>query len=293
MVKVRIQYDPINYGTEIAINGKYISKESRLYKIIEGKPIQEYLNIVTQLLINEWGKVEVDLVFSTLPEDQKELEMLFKRMKHVGKVQKLQLQTSQVKNKEVSITVIATMSSGKSTLINALLGQKLMPSSNQSCTAKMTEILDSDKEIFTAKAYDESHQVIEEVSDLTYEIMVRLNEDPSVHRIAVEGKVPFLDAQGTALMLVDTPGLNNSYRNYDEAFERIIENSENNLMIYVLNGTQFEISDETSLLRRIAKQMRKEGQKSRDRFLFVVNKMDAFYPEEESIERVVENAKKC
>lgn len=32
--------------------------------------------------------------------------------------------------------VVATMSSGKSTLINALLGQQILPSKNAACTAK-------------------------------------------------------------------------------------------------------------------------------------------------------------
>ena len=40
--------------------------------------------------------------------------------------------------------VIATMSSGKSTLINALLGQQILPSKNEACTAKTYSILDDD-----------------------------------------------------------------------------------------------------------------------------------------------------
>lgn len=33
------------------------------------------------------------------------------------------------------MVVVATMSSGKSTLINALLGKEILPSSNRACTA--------------------------------------------------------------------------------------------------------------------------------------------------------------
>ena len=40
--------------------------------------------------------------------------------------------------------VVATMSSGKSTLINALIGRELLPSSNCACTAKAVAILDND-----------------------------------------------------------------------------------------------------------------------------------------------------
>jgi predicted GTPase len=46
-------------------------------------------------------------------------------------------------NSECEIAVIATMSSGKSTLINSILSQELMPSKNTACTAKITRIKDN------------------------------------------------------------------------------------------------------------------------------------------------------
>ena len=49
------------------------------------------------------------------------------------------------------VNVIATMSAGKSTLINALLRKKLMPAKQEACTAIVTEITDKDKEVFEAK----------------------------------------------------------------------------------------------------------------------------------------------
>ena len=38
-------------------------------------------------------------------------------------------------NKVFPMAVIATMSSGKSTLINALIGKEILPSANAACTA--------------------------------------------------------------------------------------------------------------------------------------------------------------
>ena len=43
-----------------------------------------------------------------------------------------------INNSVFPINVIATMSSGKSTLINALLGKKMMPSKNEACTATIS-----------------------------------------------------------------------------------------------------------------------------------------------------------
>ena len=100
------------------------------------------------------------------------------------------------------INVIATMSSGKSTLINALLGKKLMPSKNEACTATITEILDNDSEQFAAVVYDEDNVELQQIPNLTYEIMNELNDDENVHKIAAQGNIPFLDAKSTALMLL-------------------------------------------------------------------------------------------
>ena len=45
---------------------------------------------------------------------------------------------------DFEVCVVATMSAGKSTLINAMLGSKLMPSKQEACTAIITRIKDED-----------------------------------------------------------------------------------------------------------------------------------------------------
>ena len=190
------------------------------------------------------------------------------------------------------VNVIATMSSGKSTLINALLSTKLMPSKNEACTATITEILDNDKNFFTAVACDDDQTVLRDIPELTYEIMSELNEDEKVYKIKVEGDIPFLDARTTALMLVDTPGPNNSQNEaHKKTTYRAINNDSNNLILYVLNGTQLKTNDDEALLKYVADQIKKGGKQVRDRFLFVINKMDGFNPEEEDIGKAVQSAK--
>ena len=198
-----------------------------------------------------------------------------------------------IKNSEFPINVIATMSSGKSTLINALLGKRLMPSKNEACTATITEILDNDREIFTAHVYDENGEVLHDIPDLTYDIMSDLNEDEAVYKIEAEGNIPFLDARSTALMLVDTPGPNNAQNQaHKNTTFRAINNDSNNLILYVLNGTQLHTNDDASLLSYVAEQIKKGGKQVRDRFLFVINKMDSFNPEEEDIGRAIQASRR-
>lgn len=185
------------------------------------------------------------------------------------------------------------MSSGKSTLINALLGKKLMPSKNEACTATITEILDNDMEIFAAVVHDEDDVVLQNIPELTYDIMSELNDDENVHRISATGNIPFLDANSTALMLVDTPGPNNSQNQaHKNTTYRAINSDANNLILYVLNGTQLSTNDDASLLSYVAEQIKRGGKQVRDRFLFVVNKMDGFNPEEEDIGKAITDAKR-
>lgn len=47
--------------------------------------------------------------------------------------------------KEKKIGIFATMSTGKSTLINALIGYNLCPSQNQACTTKVLKFTNNDE----------------------------------------------------------------------------------------------------------------------------------------------------
>ena len=181
-----------------------------------------------------------------------------------------------VQNNIFPIHVIATMSSGKSTLINALLRRKLMPSKNEACTAIITETLDDDGKDFSAIVYDRSDNEIKTIAQLTYEIMNELNSNEDIARVSVEGNIPFLEVTETRLRLVDTPGPNNARnQNHRETTYRNINSATENMILYVLNYTQLATNDDENLLHYVAEEIRKGGKETRDRFIFVLNKMDA------------------
>ena len=179
------------------------------------------------------------------------------------------------------VYIIATMSAGKSTLINALLARKLMPSKQEACTATITEIKDCDLEDFRAVVYDKDRHVIEEVPSLTYEVMQRLNDSKEVSVIGVEGKIPFVSSKDISLVLVDTPGPNNSRdEGHKAATYRMIDQSSKTLVLYILNASQFAVNDDNALLSDVAASMSVGGKQSKDRFIFVVNKLDDFRSED-------------
>lgn len=330
VAQIYVKYNPYKLETMIKVNGKEIEKDSGLFKVVKEKRLQEWVGQFPQMLIDELNTINFSIEFYGMALDWDDFEDVFQNAKEKGIIKGLELKfiegssDEDINQKIVDIftdlqngpiedfrdtrllkafdtinhsvfpvNVIATMSSGKSTLINALLCTKIMPSKNEACTATIMEILDNDKELFTAVAYDEKGEELQDIQELTYKIMNELNDDEKVHKIAVRGNIPFLDAHTTALMLVDTPGPNNSQNEaHKKTTFRAINNDSNNLILYVLNGTQLRTNDDEALLKYVADQIKKGGKQVRDRFLFVINKMDGFNPEEEDIGKVVQSAQK-
>ena len=192
------------------------------------------------------------------------------------------------KSSDFEVNVVATMSAGKSTLINSLLRQKLMPAKQEACTATITEIKDNDGDCFTAKVYDANGVLIQTHPELTFEIMERLNSNPDVSKIRVEGNIPFVASDDVSLVLVDTPGPNNSRDpEHRAATYRMLSESSKAVVLYILNATQLAVNDDYNLLSHVADSMRVGGKQSRDRFIFVVNKLDEFKKGEDSVDAAI------
>ena len=64
------------------------------------------------------------------------------------------------------IIIASTMSSGKSTFINALIGMDLLPTSNLACTHKIYRIIDIDEQKhFSCKCYNSEDFLIHSSSN--------------------------------------------------------------------------------------------------------------------------------
>lgn len=313
MAQVYVEYNPYRMDTKIFVNGNEISDDN-LLQYVKEKRLQEWVGGFPEQLTQALNSASFDVEFHGAELDYDDFKEAFQyaeqdgiirsanirfqegkpsddiNQKIVGVFTKLQegpmdeFRTPQLKKAFDSISstvfpiqVIGTMSAGKSTLINALLGRKLMPSKNQACTDKITEILDNDNDQFHAWVQDADGNTIDEYPDLTYDIMEQLNNDNTgkVRKIFVEGDIPFLTADDTALKLIDTPGTNNSRnQEHKNTTYRALESSSNSLVIYILNTQSLQTNDDDNLLRYVAEQIRKGGKQVRDRFLFVVNKID-------------------
>jgi len=184
---------------------------------------------------------------------------------------------------DFDVNVVATMSSGKSTLINAILGHDLLPAANEATTATITRIAD-DKALtgFRGVRIDKDEQVVDTEGKLTLDKVAEWNKLDDTLRIEIDGNIQAVQKrENVRLVLTDTPGPNNSQ---DEQHERVtmgfIQDSRRNpLILYVLNASQLGTNDDRRLLGLVAEAMRKGGKQGKDRFIFVINKMDVFDPE--------------
>lgn len=178
---------------------------------------------------------------------------------------------------DFDIAVIATMSSGKSTLINALLGQDLLPTANDATTAKISRIRDVDGvDGFSVSCKNKDEDLIYEETIATPELLQEYNKDKEVFYVDIEGDIPGISNQELRLNLIDTPGPNNSateeHRNV--TYSIINDTERQPIILYILDATKPEDESDAWLLQSIADKIKEGGQQAQDRFIFVMNKAD-------------------
>lgn len=321
MREILIKYNPYRLETDILIDGVAPKQNSRLN--FADRRLQEWIEELPEILFEECSSRDFKLIFHGTILDYEDVEAMAREAKSDGLNFELEhIAAKEVSDKEAAISeifdaiqagpfdelkqpdvvkafnmakssdfevnVVATMSAGKSTLINALLRQKLMPAKQEACTATITEIKDNDGSCFMAKVYDADGNLIQTHPELSFDIMDTLNSNPEVSKIRVEGNIPFVSSEDVALVLVDTPGPNNSRDpEHKAATYRMLSESSKTVVLYILNATQLAVNDDYNLLSHVADSMRVGGKQSRDRFIFVVNKLDDFKKGEDSIEAAI------
>ena len=187
---------------------------------------------------------------------------------------------NQAVSSEFEMAVVATMSSGKSTLINAMLGRELLPARNEATTATLAKIYDEDgAEYFKGKSYDKDHNELDSRDPLKLSDMNALNDNPQTSLIEIYGDILGIASKDLRLVLTDTPGPNNSRTDeHKQHTYSLLTADYKPMILYVLNGTQLETKDDDSLLHDVAEAMKSGGRQAQERFIFILNKADEFDP---------------
>jgi len=321
MKEMLIKYNPYRLETMVSVDGDAPQQKSKLN--FGDRRLQEWVEELPEIIFEEYRTRQFKITFHGTILDFEDVEAMAREARKDGfNIELEHIPAKEVADKENAISeifdeiqrgpfdelkqpdvvkafnmakssdfevnVVATMSAGKSTLINSLLRQKLMPAKQEACTATITEIKDTDGECFTAKVYDADGTLIQSHPELTFEIMEKLNSNPAVSKIRAEGNIPFVSSEDVSLVLVDTPGPNNSRDpEHRAATYRMLSESSKAVVLYILNATQLAVNDDYNLLSHVADSMRVGGKQSRDRFIFVVNKLDEFKKGEDSVDAAI------
>lgn len=321
MNEMLIKYNPYRLETTILVDGDAPQQKSKLN--FADRRLQEWIEELPEIIFEEYRTREFKIIFHGTILDYEDVEAMkneaskdgfnielehipakevadkensiseiFEEIQH-GPFEELKQPDvikafNMAKSSDFEVNVVATMSAGKSTLINSLLRQKLMPAKQEACTATITEIKDTDSDCFVAKVYNSNGDLIQSYPELTFEIMEKLNSNPDVSKIRAEGNIPFVSSEDVSLVLVDTPGPNNSRDpEHRAATYRMLSESSKAVVLYILNATQLAVNDDYNLLSHVADSMRVGGKQSRDRFIFVVNKLDEFKKGEDSVDAAI------
>ncbi|HBB13434.1 MAG TPA: hypothetical protein DCZ76_04070 [Treponema sp.] len=189
-----------------------------------------------------------------------------------------------------NIAVCATMSAGKSTFVNALLGLDVLPARNEATTAKITSVYDKDKAKTLLGFVNKNKKIEEECLDANLSIIDGWNGSSKVTRIFLQGDLDGIGNNGIIVAMHDTPGTNNSG---DEAHHNVtmsfLTSQKLDALIFVANATQLETTDEYTLLKEIFDKVVKPNNLP---VIFVMNKADCIDTEKESLEIIISNYKK-
>lgn len=332
MAKFYLKYNPYKIESTMKYNQKDISPESQLYAF-KNERLQLWGEKLFDILFEELNTQNIKVIFEGTELDYNyvnecakkareknsglkikvkyipgkknedlilcELKKIFEELQNgpfeTLRDPKLKESFEKALGSEFEVNVIATMSSGKSTLINSLLGQELMPAKNEACTATIGRIKAvPNQKIFTGTCYDKNQNQLCDVSEVNRDKLKEFNENEKVSEIHLEGEIPFSNSSKTNLILIDTPGPNNSRdrSHREKTFSIIKDKSAKNLVLYVLNATQLKTNDDQYLLKTIAEAMQVGGKQSKDRFMFVVNKLDTYDIENgDSVKSTLDNVR--
>lgn len=194
------------------------------------------------------------------------------------------------KSRIYPIFVVSTMSSGKSTLINALAGRNILPSQNRVCTARTLGILDNDRmDGFMAHIVTKDGKYIKEKT-IEKNTVISFNDTDDISELILEGQIEGIKNSKKSMFLIDTPGVNNSAdSSHEDITKDVIEKFDEGLVLYVINAHQIGTYDDSIFLDWIADKIKRNPALN---IIFAVNKMDLIDPEKESPGELISNCKK-
>ncbi len=195
-----------------------------------------------------------------------------------------------------NIAVCATMSAGKTTFVNALLGSDVLPSRNEATTVKITSIYDKDGAIsISGFAIANNDNIIEESDDVERKINNSIsriedwNSNRLVKRIYLQGDLDNIVSKDFICAIHDTPGTNNSGdTSHHDITMNFLEENKMDTIIYISNCEHLCTDDEKELLTELYNRIILNQKIS---MIFILNKADSIDKEKEDPVKITSDYK--
>lgn len=216
---------------------------------------EQVKGVIAKRILNEvykdWGKITLDKIPSRLILHRKADEGFHKKPLK-------------------KILVVATMSAGKSTLINALVGYRVNEVRSTACTSKLHYLYNKPVADGVMAKYTDGRYV--------YYCDVETFKQHGVEEAALHFKSAL---SNNRICFIDTPGTNYSAdKSHGEITRKAIASNNYDAIIFIVNSLQFNTDDEASLRQYVIKHSRKP-------IIFVLNQLDRFDPDDDSIQDTI------
>lgn len=157
------------------------------------------------------------------------LALALRESSFMDKAEAVEAQARRLAADELSVVVVGEFKRGKSTLINALLGQALLPVAAVPLTAVVTVVRRGPETAASVEFLDGTSRgvPVDSVAEYISEELNPANEK-RVARVVVETPSPLLDR---GMALVDTPGVGSVYRHNTEVAERYLPEADAVVMV--------------------------------------------------------------
>lgn len=188
-----------------------------------------------------------------------------------------------------NIGVCATMSAGKSSFVNALLGYDYLPMRNEVTTARITSVYDNDNARKMIGYTMKAENILSLNDCLDSKVVDEWNSDDNIDRIILQGDLDNIGNNGIIVAVHDTPGTNNSGdRNHHDITIDFFQNNKMDAILFVANAEHLCTNDEKSLLKELYDKI---VSKQNIPVIFVLNKIDNLDTEKETLEEVIAHYK--
>jgi GTPase Era involved in 16S rRNA processing len=235
-------------------------------------------------LIMQYAEKYLDPVWMMQTENIKNKKEITETIPLLSEFVKKEAKYYQLPRKNVSM--FSTMSSGKSTFVNALLGHDYLPTKNEVCTAKIASISDIDH-IDYCLGYALKDGIPVFCNNVNQNKILEWNNDPNISAIRLEGNLDSISSKNVVTVIHDTPGVNYSGNTHHKkiTLEHLVD-SQPDIIICLLDATQMHTTDFSFSIVEL-KKANTIG--SNAEVIFVVNKADSYDSEKESLKETMEN----